>query len=52
MHGGAKGSGAPKNNKNAFKHGFATREAIRERQELRAFVDEALKALAEIEGNE
>ena len=52
MHGGAKGSGAPKNNKNAFKHGFATREAIRERAELRAVVGEALKFLAEIESDE
>ena len=27
MHGGAKGSGAPKGNKNALKHGLYTAEA-------------------------
>ena len=27
MHGGAKGSGAPKGNQNAFKHGLYTAEA-------------------------
>jgi len=28
MHGGAPGSGAPKKNRNAFKHGLFTRGAI------------------------
>jgi glucans biosynthesis protein len=28
MHGGAAGSGAPRGNKNALKHGRYTREAI------------------------
>jgi hypothetical protein len=28
MHGGAKGSGAPVGNQNAFKHGAYTREAL------------------------
>jgi uncharacterized protein YjcR len=32
MHGGAPGSGAPKGNKNALKHGRYTREAIETRQ--------------------
>lgn len=31
MHGGAKGSGAPKGNRNAYKHGFCTAEAKNER---------------------
>ena len=31
MHGGALGSGAPRGNKNALKHGRFTREAIAER---------------------
>jgi len=35
MHGGAKGSGAPKDNKNALKHGLYTREALEEQRELR-----------------
>jgi glucans biosynthesis protein len=28
MHGGAKGSGAPKGNRNAFKHGRYARELV------------------------
>ena len=52
MHGGAKGSGAPKNNKNALKHGFATREAIRERAEFRAVLAEARQFLADLESED
>ena len=33
MHGGAKGSGAPKGSKNAFKHGRYSAEAIQKRLE-------------------
>lgn len=40
MHGGAKGSGAPKGNKNALKHGRYTAEAI----EMRRAVNEILRA--------
>jgi glucans biosynthesis protein len=32
MHGGAPGSGAPRGNQNAFKHGLYTRKALEERQ--------------------
>jgi uncharacterized protein YjcR len=32
MHGGAKESGAPKGNKNAFKHGMRSKEFINERK--------------------
>jgi hypothetical protein len=32
MHGGAPGSGAPRGNQNAFKHGNYTREAIAQRR--------------------
>ena len=32
MHGGAKGSGAPKGNRNAFKHGRYSREFIENRR--------------------
>jgi uncharacterized protein YjcR len=32
MHGGAKGSGAPRGNKNALKQGDYTRERIQERR--------------------
>jgi len=52
MHGGAKGSGAPKNNKNALKHGFATREAMRERAEFRAVLAEARQFLADLESED
>jgi hypothetical protein len=38
MHGGAAGSGAPRGNKNALKHGLHTREAIEERQRTRALL--------------
>jgi hypothetical protein len=38
MHGGAPGSGAPRGNKNALKHGLYTREAVEERRRLRALV--------------
>ena len=46
MHGGAKGSGAPKGNKNALKHGTYTREAL----EQRAEVDELFEKLRKISG--
>ena len=38
MHGGAKGSGAPRGNQNALKHGLYTREAIEERRALRQLI--------------
>jgi uncharacterized protein YjcR len=41
MHGGAPGSGAPRGNKNALKHGRFTREAIEERRQLRALLRES-----------
>ena len=34
MHGGAKGSGAPKGNRNAWKHGLKSREILDIRQAL------------------
>ena len=49
MHGGAPGSGAPKGNKNALKHGLYTKEAIAERRALREFIREATQKLEEIE---
>ena len=48
MHGGAPGSGAPKGNKNALKHGLYTKEAIAERRALREFMREARQKLDEI----
>src|SRR5580704_2916767 len=38
MHGGAAGSGAPVGNRNAFKHGRYTREAIAEQEAIRAML--------------
>ena len=34
MHGGAAGSGAPRGNQNALRHGLYTRKAIEERQQV------------------
>jgi uncharacterized protein YjcR len=47
MHGGAQGSGAPKNNQNALKHGGYTREALQRRAEMRALICEARKLVEE-----
>jgi glucans biosynthesis protein len=38
MHGGASGSGAPRGNMNAFKHGLYTRQALAERRQMRALL--------------
>lgn len=48
MHGGAKGSGAPKGNQNAWKHGTYTKEAFRQRAEMREMFREAKKLLNDI----
>lgn len=45
MHGGAPGSGAPRGNKNALKHGRYTHERIAERQQVREVVRHALELL-------
>ena len=45
MHGG-KGSGAPRGNQNALKHGYYTREEKALRQELRQLIQES-RALLE-----
>ena len=49
MHGGAKGSGAPKGNKNALKHGHYTKEAIAERKQMSKFIREMKKGLEVVE---
>ena len=41
MHGGAKGSGAPKGNRNARKHGLYGREMLELRRAMRALLEEA-----------
>lgn len=48
MHGGAKGSGAPRANQNARKHGQFGRDAIADRRQIQALLGEARKLLEEI----
>jgi hypothetical protein len=45
MHGCAQGSGAPKANENARKHGLFTRDAIAERKRIQTLLGEARKLL-------
>jgi uncharacterized protein YjcR len=49
MHGGAPGSGAPRGNQNALKHGLYRKAAIEERRQLRALIRESQKLLKDIE---
>jgi len=49
MHGGAPGSGAPRANKNALKHGRYTREALEEHRQLRALLRQSRMLIQEIE---
>lgn len=49
MHGGAKGSGAPKDNQNALRHGLYTREAMAERKALADLMRQARETLREID---
>ena len=49
MHGGAPGSGAPKGNKNALKHGLCTKAAMEEQRSLREFMRDSRQKLEEIE---
>lgn len=48
MHGGAAGSGAPKGNRNALKHGLYTKEEIRRRSEMAALMREARATLRDL----
>lgn len=48
MHGGAIGSGAPKANQNACRHGLFTRDAIAERRGIQALLGEARKLVEEM----
>jgi hypothetical protein len=48
MHGGALGSGAPRANQNARKHGLFTRDAIAEQRQIRALLEEARSVLKEM----
>ena len=48
MHGGAEGSGAPRGNQNALKHGAYTKEAFQRRAAMRELIREARKLLKEL----
>ena len=48
MHGGARGSGAPRGNQNAVKRGHYRREAIEERALLQEFIKNAAKAASDV----
>jgi uncharacterized protein YjcR len=48
MHGGANGTGAPKGNRNALKHGTYTKEALRQRAEIAEMVAEAQELLSQL----
>ena len=48
MHGDALGSGAPKANRNARKHGRFTRDAIAERRQIQALLGDARRLLEEM----
>jgi uncharacterized protein YjcR len=49
MHGGASGTGAPKGNSNALKHGFYTREVIAEHRAIRKLIREMEANLRDFE---
>ncbi|KRR24875.1 hypothetical protein CQ14_05970 [Bradyrhizobium lablabi] len=48
MHGDAPGSGAPRANQNARKHGQFTRNAIAERRQIQTLLGEARRLLEEM----
>ena len=48
MHGGAAGSGAPRGNTNALKHGHYTKEAITERRRLRHLIRTTQSLISDI----
>ena len=49
MHGGAPGSGAPQQNQNALKHGVFTQQAIEERKQVPALLQQSRQLLKDIE---
>lgn len=49
MHGGARRSGAPPGNQNAWKHGYYSRAAIEEDRAVRAMIEQANAEAAEAE---
>jgi len=50
QHGGARGSGAQADNRNALKHGAYTRDALAESRAVNAFIRECLATMRALEG--
>jgi len=50
QHGGARGIGAAKGNKNNWRDGFYSREATAERRQINGFIRECLRTLREFDG--
>ena len=48
MHGGAPGSGAPRANRNARKHGMFTSDALAARRQIQVLLGEARRLLDEM----
>jgi hypothetical protein len=48
MHGGAPGSGAPRGNQNALKHGLFTQEAIERRRQLQGQLRQSRELIKDI----
>ena len=51
MHGGAKGSGAPKGNQNAFKHGAYSKDSIELLKQVKAMMRESEELLEALHGD-
>jgi uncharacterized protein YjcR len=49
MHGGAVGTGAPRGNQNALKHGLSTREMIEKSKAVNTLLRRSRKILEEID---
>nr|WP_283810411.1 HGGxSTG domain-containing protein [Bradyrhizobium guangdongense] len=49
MHGGAEGSGAPRRNRNALKHGLFTKKSRAEQRQIRDLLGEVRMLLRELE---
>ena len=49
MHGGAAGSGAPKGNQNALKHGMFSKEMKAERAQFREMIAESKELMRKVE---
>jgi len=50
LHGGAKGSGAPRGNRNAVRHGRTTAAALAERRMIARLIRASLRTLEEMGG--